>query len=213
MTLVDPNILEPMLEQWRQDVEDVIFDKGIHVGDIEDYKLLRMIFQGKEVFGLCTETEVACLFGGVFKDFPKHPNCLVVSSLITKASFRGKNLSYKVLHFFQTREHWTVVRSNRISPANKKNLEKIAASGQTCAYWLNVKTGEIVEFNDNEGKYQLSAKHPETNWRIAFMGASLPSKLNEDNELIYMSRFWQTPRSLGMRMFSGYENEFIQGTD
>jgi len=207
MTLVDPNVSDQQLEAWRANIELTLLEKGTHVGDIEEFKVLRIRHGSSEIFGICTAEELVSAFDCRFKSFPKLSDCVVVQKMITKKSWRGKNLTSKLITFLCTRERWNVVIDDLISPANKKNLEKIAKTDYSNAFWLEVKTGKLVQFVDDNGKYRQTLHHPETGWQIMFGRLSSAS---ERHLTEYYSRFWEVGES---RMLCGYENELVQDTD
>jgi hypothetical protein len=62
MTLVDPNVSDQQLEHWRASVEQVLLEKGAHVGDIEEFKVLRLLQGTSEIFGICTAVELVSVF-------------------------------------------------------------------------------------------------------------------------------------------------------
>ena len=213
MTLVDPRVSEKVLEDWREQVEPEILEDGRHVGDVEEFRMMRMTRKGRELFGLCTDDELIALFEIKPKIIPNLTHCVVVYRMITKANWRGKNLSYKIITFLCTRERWNVIIDSLISPANQQNLEKIAKTDYSQAHWIEMKTGKIVPFTDKDGKYQHSDRTPETGWQIMFGGMHQESFREERDSIERFSRFWNIREPGECRMFSAYENPFVQDTD
>lgn len=211
MTMVDSNISTRMLNDYLEDMEPLLL-KGTHIGDIEEFQLRHIKYKTFEVYGLCTKDEVVCVFKCRFKNFPKIDKTLYVFIMVTKPEWKGKSLSAKIINFFTTREVWNVLIDDLISPANKANLEKIAKQKQSSACWFNVKTGEISDFENADGKYKFKHFEKDTHWHILFQKRF--KALDEDSFRTeeYYSRYWKKDSIVEGRMISGYEYMNI-GTD
>ena len=214
MTHVDPSVSSKMLYDYLETIEPVfIYGGGVtHIGDIEDFELCHVKDNTYEVYALRKDNEVACVFKCQFKTLPKVGQVLYVYVMVTKPTFQKKSLSAKMINFFNTRELWHVVIDDLISPANKANLEKIAKDEQSSAGWINVKTGEIDNFLNTDGKYKFRFHEPDTNWHVIFQKRYKALDEGLYKSLEWYSRYKKNENTSEIRMIIGYDN-IAPGTD
>jgi len=200
MTHVDNAISYKIMLSFFDNHEDDILN-GNHVGDVEEYKILRCRVDGKDIFALVKDDTYYSAIRGYFNHNINIDKSLYVDMMITKSEFGGKSLNAKLIRFLLSREGWNVIIDSLISPANKQNFYKLAPVFHL--KWLNVKTLEIVDFDDNpEEKFN---NHYPTDWQILFPRFHI-EKFNEEKMINYYTKFWTQKPYLpsDVIMISGY---------
>lgn len=164
--------LRHSLEYSRKQFESILKDKGEHIGDIETYRILR--FNDDLVnIGLyddSTET-LASLIQGKFIKIPKfNDEIFEIIRMITHEDYINQKLTFRMMMFFKTREHWPFLFGSLHSEDTVHNTLSIARTERFKMSWINMKTGELDDFEqDNHLKDNKHfGKGRPTEWQLLF---------------------------------------------
>lgn len=176
MTLKAGN-LDPDLQRIFADYSDKIVDDELeHVGDIEHVKIMRRTYtrkgvdflvSGKTRIGFASWNIILTGAGEVFE----------VDNIYLIPNEQRKDLGYKYFFFLKNVMGVKILLGNVHSNATQFFLQKQQNLKRFDISWLNLKTGERAEFDQD--KYDLTKP---TDWRV----------LIESDEAPFMSKFHVT---------------------
>jgi len=167
MTSVSPSLSVPM-ENYRKLMEPKIKAEGSKIGEIEDKDLYELDYGPYKLYGLYFNSKLVSLISGEFIKIPnQRKKFLEISGMVTDTKFSGNALTTKIFTFLKSRKKLKILIGNLISKANKRNFEKLASNPDFNIQWLNVKSGETTNF-DNEPNEKFREGGKASDWQILF---------------------------------------------
>lgn len=162
--------LRQSLEHSRKQYEPILKEQGEHIGDIETYKLFR--FNDDIInIGLYDKDILVSLIQGKFIRIPNFKDEIFeIFRMITHEDYVGQKLTFKMMMFFKTREHWPILFSSLHSEDTVHNSLSIAKTERFKMSWINMKTGELDDFKPEEHlqdkiHFNVTSK---TDWQLLF---------------------------------------------
>lgn len=179
MTAVIADMSFPM-ESYRKHIEKTLLSTGKKIGEIDSFDLIYVKEDGYDLFGLYENSILVSLVTGIKKTIKNFGRVFEINGMVTEKSYQGKSLNSKILMYLKSRKKWKILIGNLVSKANRRNLEKLSTSPDFDLKWLNIKSGELVDFTsaDNFNEHGRA-----TDWQVLIEGT-------KDLELILETKFF-----------------------
>jgi hypothetical protein len=163
------------------------FSKAIHVGDMENYRVLSFKHTNLTYYGLEDKPKPQGFITKLFKKPKCKMICFIstapkgefeeILEVYTIPEFQRKQFATKLIFFLKSYLQKSFLMGNVQGESGQTLVKSLSRTGRFTMMWLNIETGERHDYDfrtDNANSQPYRSRAEPTKWQILIEGNQIP---------------------------------------